>query len=257
MWMIMEASYKPRQKRVGNLTVDLERGQLATSVRFMCDAWSWSKSTVDRYLKRLEKRDMIGTNSGTGINVITICKYDEYQNKPKGIGTAENVKRDGSGTEAGQQRDKPNKGLIPEEIPEATSSQEAADYQRYLKAHPKPVESDAGAALFSELVASGVDPERIIAAAATYAETVKGWSAEARVQQSDNFLDPERGQWKKHHPKPQEVRATPEQMQAFWAEKINGDGFLAASSINPVMARAIIEAGLVTPQRMKERGIAA
>lgn len=102
MWMVMEASYMPREKRVGTIAVNLERGQLATSVRFMCDAWGWSKSRVDRYLKRLENRDMIGTASGTGINVITICKYDEYQNTPSTSGTGKKEKRDSSGTAAGQ-----------------------------------------------------------------------------------------------------------------------------------------------------------
>jgi hypothetical protein len=124
MWIIMEASYKPREKRIGNVVVDLTRGQLATSVRFMCVAWNWSKSRVDRFLKRLENRDMIGTESGTGINVITVCKYDEYQNTPNGSGTAKSGKRDSSGTAAGQQRDKPNKGLIPDEIPEAIQTQQ-------------------------------------------------------------------------------------------------------------------------------------
>lgn len=114
MWIIMEASYKPRQKRVGNVTVDLQRGQLATSVRFMCEAWDWSKSRVDRFLKRLEKRDMIGIDSGTGVNVITVCKYDDYQSAPKDSGTPKSEKRDSTGTAAGQQRDKPNKGLIPD-----------------------------------------------------------------------------------------------------------------------------------------------
>ena len=102
MWIIMDASYKPREKRVGNVTVDLQRGQLATSVRFMCDAWGWSKSRVDRFLKRLENRDMIGTDSGTGINVITVCKYDDYQNTPNFSGTVDSEKRDSSGTAAGQ-----------------------------------------------------------------------------------------------------------------------------------------------------------
>ena len=115
MWMIMEASYKPREKRVGSAVVHTERGQLATSVRFMAEAWNWSKSRVDRFLKRLENRDMIGTECGTGINVITICKYDEYQNPAGDIGTPQFENRDSSGTAAGQQRDKPKKGLLPEE----------------------------------------------------------------------------------------------------------------------------------------------
>jgi hypothetical protein len=125
VWMVMEASYKPREKRIGNVVVELNRGQLATSIRFMCEAWDWSKSRVARFLKRLENRDMIGTESGTGINVITVCKYDEYQNTPNESGTDKIKKRDSSGTAAGQQRDKPNKGLIPEAIPEAKKDKKA------------------------------------------------------------------------------------------------------------------------------------
>jgi DNA replication protein DnaD len=97
MWMVMEASWKPREKRVGSVVVQLNRGQLAASVRFMADAWNWQKSTVDRFLKRLENRDMIGTASGTGVNVITICKYNDYQSAPSDSGTPKKQK-------TGQQR---------------------------------------------------------------------------------------------------------------------------------------------------------
>lgn len=126
IWLIMDASYTCREKRVGNVTVTLRRGQLIASVRFMAEAWQWSKSRVDRFLWRLENRDMIGTDSGTGVNVITICKYDDYQGKPKGSGTANFKNRDSSGTAAGQQRDKPNLDSIQdatkEEKPEAKAS---------------------------------------------------------------------------------------------------------------------------------------
>lgn len=111
MWLVMEASWKAREKRVGTVAVKLERGQLATSIRFMAAAWSWQKSTVDRFLKRLENRDMIGTASGTGVTVITICKYNEYQGGDRQSGTPPAVK-------SGQQRDtsgtNEKKGLIPE-----------------------------------------------------------------------------------------------------------------------------------------------
>lgn len=104
MWLVMEASWKDRTKRVGAIVLDLKRGQLAASVRFMAGAWKWEKSTVDRFLKRLEKRDMIGTDSGTGINLITIRKYNDYQGGDTYSGTAANENRDSSGTAAGQTR---------------------------------------------------------------------------------------------------------------------------------------------------------
>lgn len=111
MWLVMEASWKDRTKRIGSVVVDLKRGQLAASIRFMADAWGWEKSTVDRFLKRLEKRDMIGTDSGTGVSIVTIRKYNDYQGGAADSGTAEKPKRDSSGTAAGQTR-------TPEEIPE-------------------------------------------------------------------------------------------------------------------------------------------
>ena len=51
--------------------------------------------------------------------------------------------------------------------------------------------------------------------------------------------------------------ATQEQMISFWADKVMGDGYVAPSAVNPLLARAMIDAGLVTPERLKERGIAA
>lgn len=103
IWMVAEASWKARKKR----GVDLERGQLCHSVRFLAEAWGWSKSRVHRYLKRLEKRKMTrsksGTASGTGKFVITLCKYDDYQSGRKISGT-------GRETRAGHERDKREEG---------------------------------------------------------------------------------------------------------------------------------------------------
>ena len=91
LWLVSEASWKERTARPGRVVVDLQRGQLCASVRFMAEAWQWSKSRVDRFIKRLENRDMLVTESGTGQLVITLCNYDEYQGQ-----------RDTSGTRAGQ-----------------------------------------------------------------------------------------------------------------------------------------------------------
>lgn len=98
IWMVAEAAWKPRAKRVGSTVVDLERGQLAHSVRFLASAWGWSKSSVARFLKALQKRDTIRYTSGTGATVITICNYDRFQPQSDGAGTAAGQQRDASGT---------------------------------------------------------------------------------------------------------------------------------------------------------------
>ena len=111
IWMICEAAWKPREKRVGKVIVKLDRGQLAASVRFMAQAFSWHRNKVDRLIKRLEKCNLIRVESGTGVNVITICKYNDYQLSPKSSGTAAGQQRDSSGTndKKGEIREEGNK----------------------------------------------------------------------------------------------------------------------------------------------------
>lgn len=78
-WLISEASFKPRRKRIGHTVFDLERGQLACSLRFMAEAWQWKKDKVARFLKRLETATMIATLARHDATIITVCKYDVYQ----------------------------------------------------------------------------------------------------------------------------------------------------------------------------------
>jgi hypothetical protein len=79
MWLIAEAAWKPRTRRIGNAVIALSRGQLAGSLRFLADRWGWNKDRVDRFLVRLKNRDMIETETKTGVTVVTICNYDAYQ----------------------------------------------------------------------------------------------------------------------------------------------------------------------------------
>jgi hypothetical protein len=107
IWLIGEASFKARARNIGGKVVQLDRGQLAASVRFMAERWKWSKSRVDRFLKRLKIETMIGTDVGTGLLVITICNYDRYQRVSlPDWDTIRDAERDTDGTVAGQSRDK-------------------------------------------------------------------------------------------------------------------------------------------------------
>lgn len=78
-WLIGEASFKARTKRVGSSVVQLDRGQVAASLRFMADKWQWSEPRVRRFLKRLKTDAMIDAQTDAGITVITICNYNKYQ----------------------------------------------------------------------------------------------------------------------------------------------------------------------------------
>lgn len=108
-WLISFAAWKPRQQRLGDHLIKLERGQVVGALRFLAENWRWSKSKVERFLERLKTEQMIETHTETGITIITVCNYDEYQGGEDDAGTAAgsgagNV-RDTAGTAPGQRRD--------------------------------------------------------------------------------------------------------------------------------------------------------
>lgn len=131
LWLVSEASWKDRTARSGRVVVSLRRGQLCASVRFMAEAWQWSKSRVDRFLKRLENRDMLRTESGTGQLVITLCNYDEYQGQRDTSGTI-------AGQSAGHERDSSGTNYKKDEIQsnkvysEANASDAGVDFAKVL-----------------------------------------------------------------------------------------------------------------------------
>lgn len=98
LWLLAEASWKERRVRRGREVIELGRGQLAHSVRFMAQAWGWSKSAGHRFLKKLEKRDTVRTASGTDCTIITVCNYEKYQSMRDTGGTP-------AGHRAGHRRD--------------------------------------------------------------------------------------------------------------------------------------------------------
>lgn len=81
IWLISEAAWKPRRHRAGGHIVDLERGQLCHSVRFMAAAWKWTPARVFRFLSKMNEEGMIEkrNSSETAPTVITLCNYDKYQ----------------------------------------------------------------------------------------------------------------------------------------------------------------------------------
>ena len=83
MWLIAQAAFKPHRKRVGRVVVDLARGQLAHSTRFMAKAWKWSEASVRRFLAKLAREQMVTIADDADLTQLTICNYDSYQATPK------------------------------------------------------------------------------------------------------------------------------------------------------------------------------
>ena len=83
LWLLSAAAWKPISRHISGRRIELQRGQLAASTRFMADRWRWKEPRVRRFLNLL-KTDAdndaeIDTQTDAGITVITIRKYDRYQ----------------------------------------------------------------------------------------------------------------------------------------------------------------------------------
>lgn len=81
MWLIEAAAWRPEVRRIKQFTVDVARGQVAASLRYMAEAWSWAgEARVRRYLARLQRLGMVRLSTAAGgVTVITVVAYDSYQ----------------------------------------------------------------------------------------------------------------------------------------------------------------------------------
>ncbi|MXP24830.1 hypothetical protein GRI39_02055 [Altererythrobacter indicus] len=147
-WLVAHAAWKPTPYDVSGKIVTLQRGEICASVRQLADTWGWSKSSVDRFLGRLKSESMIGTDSGTGKLIITICNYDKYQSSEGRAGTEggsqndakkidPNATRTQPDQKPGQQRDTSNPHNSYDfdefDFPSRDSSGTAAGQQRDIK----------------------------------------------------------------------------------------------------------------------------
>jgi hypothetical protein len=171
LWLVSEAAWKPRTVRSASGPVDLERGQLCASARFMAQAWGWSKSRVARYLDRLEKRDMVDTQTGTGQLLITVCNYDKFQAQRDTSGTRAGQhpghERDSSGTNEKKgkkgKKEEEGKGAAPIHAPllDFVSEEQARAWMEHRKALRKPMTARGVTMLrngLAEIEAQGMDP---------------------------------------------------------------------------------------------------
>mgnify|MGYP000050198059 FL=1 len=107
MSLYEQAAYTDgRLMHVRGVDVLLRRGQMVVSIRSLAALWGWSKSSVDRFLKKMrdEKRDDLRIDinmvSGTAYLIVTVCESYNYEDVPTMCGTVS-----GGGTATGTEGD--------------------------------------------------------------------------------------------------------------------------------------------------------
>jgi len=174
IWLVGQASFKPRRVRVGSTFIEVGRGQLVHSLRFMAQKWKWPEPRVRRFLKRLKSDAAIDADSDAGQTRITICNYDAYQKVSLPADAPNDAPSDAPATQhRRKEEDKENtKSLFePAAIPPQPKVT-TEKFEEFRKAYPKREGADpkdTARKRFAAAVKSGEDPDAIIAGARAFA----------------------------------------------------------------------------------------
>lgn len=93
--LLQSARFEDNRQLVGNKFIEVRRGQLLASLRYLSERWQWSTKKIGSFLELLVEDGMILKEipKDTGQTVITICKYEKYNS----MGSMEETGRKHSG----------------------------------------------------------------------------------------------------------------------------------------------------------------
>ena len=80
--LLLSANHKDVKLQFNNELILVERGQFITSIRKLSVRWKWSYDKVSRFLKLLESDGMLKKESDKFRTLVTIEKYEVYQDMP-------------------------------------------------------------------------------------------------------------------------------------------------------------------------------
>ncbi len=175
--LVSEAAWKPRRITVTNgrtsEIVELGRGQLSHSRRYLAKSWGWTEKRVRTFLSRLKKIGLIDLQAGRLQTVITISNYDLYQSTRNDEGPQTGQQRAGKGPEEEETREGNNRysarnlGENPKAWPED-------GFVRWYALYPRKRDRAAAKKAFANAQARGlIDFDELLAVTKRFAESVR------------------------------------------------------------------------------------
>lgn len=79
--ILLSANGIDGRQMIGMTTVEVPRGTMVISLRYLSARWKWSKNKTDRFLKWLKSETMVNLKPGRGWTHLTICNYEKYNAK--------------------------------------------------------------------------------------------------------------------------------------------------------------------------------
>ena len=142
--LIQSARFEDTKQLIGNRFIEVKRGQILASLRFLAGRWQWSTKKVNSFLDLLIQDKMIikETPKETGQTVITICNYDKYnsqiireETEKKQQGNTKETPRKQQGNKVNKDKKENNIGDSDESLVCGTSQPHAGhiDYSELVK----------------------------------------------------------------------------------------------------------------------------
>lgn len=76
--LIYSARFEASKKILNNRVIEVRRGEIIASRRFLEQRWNWGSSKVTNFLKFLKNEGMINQRQSGGQTILTLCNYDSY-----------------------------------------------------------------------------------------------------------------------------------------------------------------------------------
>lgn len=118
--LVQSARFEDTKQLIGNRLIEVKRGQILVSLRFLASRWQWSTKKVNSFLDLLIQDKMIikETPKETGQTVVTICNYDKYNFTSQELETPKKQQGNTKETLRKQQGNKDNKDNKEKELEE-------------------------------------------------------------------------------------------------------------------------------------------
>jgi len=81
--LLINANHSENKVMIKGELITVNRGQQIRSQTTLSKAWKWDRKTVSKFLKMLEKDKMITINTTHLTTYISVCNYNDFQDKSK------------------------------------------------------------------------------------------------------------------------------------------------------------------------------
>lgn len=78
--LLQLAAHSPTKRIIRGHVVEIGRGEIIASLRYLGERWNWKKDKVASFLGLIESDQMVRRSTRQQETVVTICNYDIYNN---------------------------------------------------------------------------------------------------------------------------------------------------------------------------------